>query len=191
MIVRGVIGTIILLTFVIAAPLTAGDDELSPRQGIDRYESLVRSYPQSASHRNALGYYYLQAEDYQRAEACFLQALELDSEYATAHNNLGILHLRRGRPERAEKEFLQALKLRPSYCKAQYNLAVALFHQRRFGQAAKAYLKAGEMDSDYVEKRDSRKAIPEEAKQTLKQTGEDYESNRELKRLREWFALYY
>ena len=191
MIVRGVIGTIIMLAFVIAAPLMAADEELSPSEGIDRYEGLVRSNPQSASHRNALGYYYLQAEDYQRAEACFLEALAIDSEYATAHNNLGIIYLRRGRPEPAEKEFLQALKLKPGYCKAQYNLAVALFHQRRFGQAAKAYLEAREMDSDYVDRRDNRKEIPEKAKQTLKQAGEDYGSTRELKRLREWFALYY
>jgi tetratricopeptide (TPR) repeat protein len=167
------------------------DDELSPSAGIDRYENLVQQYPEKASYRNALGYYYLKAEDYNKAESCLLVALELDCADATAHNNLGIVYLHRGRPEKAEKEFRQALRLNPSYCKAQYNLAVALFRQRRYGQAAKAYLKAREMDGDYVARRDNREKMQEEIKQVFRQAGENDSSARELERLKQWFAPHY
>ncbi len=191
MTVRPGIGMLVLLSFCFAGPLCAEDADMSPTEGIDRYEKLVELYPQKASYRNALGYYYLKAEDYQKAEACFREALQLDRSYATAHNNLGIVYLRRERPEQAEKEFRQALELNPSYCKAQYNLAVALFHQKRYSQAAKAYLKARRMDSDYVERRDNREKIQEKMNQALKHVDEDDRSTRKLKRLKQWFAPYY
>ena len=188
---RGVVLTLALLLLFSAGPLLAEETELSPVEGSDRYEHLVQLHPQKASYRNALGYYYLKAENYQKAEDCFLEALELDRSYATAHNNLGIVYLRQQRPEQAEDEFRQALELNPRYCKAQYNLAVALFRQRLYGQAAKAYLKAREMDSDYVDRRGSHEKVQEKMKEALKQVGKDDESARELKRLKQWFAPYY
>ena len=191
MILRGVIATLVLILFGLAGSLLAQDDELLPNEGIDLYQNLVQRYPQKASYHNALGYYYLKAENYQKAEACFLLALELDCTHAIAHNNLGIVYLHRGRPEKAEKEFRQALSLSPSYCKAQYNLAVALFRQRLYSKAAKAYLKAREMDGAYVERRNNQERIQEEIKQTLRQAGEDDSYSRELKRLKQWFAPYY
>ena len=191
MTVRSGIGMLILLSLCFAGPLCADDADMSPTEGIDRYQKLVELHPQKASYRNALGYYYLKTEDYQKAEACFLEALQLDRSYATAHNNLGIVYLRRERPEQAEKEFRQALKLNPNYSKAQYNLAVALFHQKRYSQAAKAYLRARRMDSDYVERRDNREKKQEKMNQVLKHIDEDDESTCKLKRLKQWFAPYY
>jgi tetratricopeptide (TPR) repeat protein len=185
------VGLLVLLLFCFAGSLLAEDAELSPTEGIDRYEDLVRLYPQKAVYRNALGYYYLKAENYQKAQTCFLAALELDSSYATAHNNLGVVYLHQERPEQAEKEFRRALELNPNYCKAQYNLAVALFRQRRYRQAARAYLRAREMDRNYVERRDNQEKMQQEAKQALKQFGEDDGSARTLKRLKQWFAPYY
>ena len=159
--------------------------------GIDRYQRLTRLHPQKASHRNALGYYYLKDGNLEEAERHLLKAIEIDSSHATAHNNLGVVYLQQERTEDAEKEFRQALKLNPSYCKAQYNLAVALFRQKHYSKAAKAYLKAQKMDSDYVEERDNRKKAQEKIEQALKQVAEDDESNRKLKRLKQWFAPTY
>jgi tetratricopeptide (TPR) repeat protein len=188
---RIVIGMLGLLLFCSVESLLAEDAELPPNEGIDRYENLVQQYPQKASYHNALGYYYLKAENYEKAEACFLLALELDCAHATAHNNLGIVYLHRGLPEKAEKEFRQAIKLNPGYCKAQYNLAVALFHQKRYSKAAKAYLKALEMDRAYVERRDNPEKIQEKMKQTFRQAGDDDSSAGSLKRLKQWFAPHY
>ena len=187
---KSVIGTLALL-FCFAAPAVAKDTELSSTKGISHYQQLVRLHPQKASYRNALGYYHLKAGNLGAAEKHFLKALELDSSYATAHNNLGIVYLHQGRPKQAEKEFRQALKLNPSYCKAQYNLAVALFDQKRYSKAAKAYLKAREMDSEYVERRDNREKMEEKMNQTLEELGEDDESTRKVKRLKQWFAPHY
>ena len=189
--VRTVIGTMVLLLFNLAGPLSAKDAEVSPTEGIHHYEQLVSRYPQKASYRNTLGYYYLKEGKYQKAEVCFLKALELDSSYAIAHNNLGVVYLHQERPGKAEKEFRLAIKWNPSYSKAQYNLAVALFRQGRYTEAAKAYLKAREMGRGYVERRDSGERIQEEIQQALKRVGEDDGSTRKLKRLKQWFAPYY
>ena len=191
MTIRGIIAALVLLVFCCARPLMAKDAELSPTEGIQRYENLVQQYPKKASYHNALGYYYLKAENYQRAEACFLKTLELDSSHAIAHNNLGIVYLHTKRPEQAEKEFRQALNLNPSYCKAQYNLAVALFRQGRHKESLSAYLKAREMESDYVARRDKHGKTKENMQQALKEIGENDGSTRKLKRLKQWFAPYY
>ena len=181
----------VLLFLTFAGSLLAKDVEVSPSEGIHHYEKLVTRYPQKASYRNTLGYYYLKEGSYQKAEVCFLKALELDSSYATAHNNLGVVYLHRERPRKAEKEFRLAIKWNPNYCKAQYNLAVALFRQGRYTEAAKAYLEAREMDRVYVERRDSGERMQEEMQQALKRVGEDDGSTRKLKRLKQWFAPYY
>jgi tetratricopeptide (TPR) repeat protein len=188
---RSVISTLILLIFFLAGPVLVKGAELSPAKGIERYKKLVKRHPQKASYHNALGYYYLKAENYEEAETSFLKAIEIDNSYATPHNNLGILYLRQRRPEQAEKEFRQALELNSRYTKAQYNLAVALFHQKRYGEAAKAYLKARELDSAYVDRRDWQENRKEKIKQALEQAAEDDKSNEKLNRMKQWFAPYY
>ena len=184
---RSVTGTLVLLIFLLVRPPLADEVELSAKQGIARYEKLVRNQPRKAPYQNALGYYYLKAGNFQEAETHFLEAIQLDDSYATAHNNLGALYLRQQRPKQAEYQFRQALKLNPHYGKAQYNLAVALFRQKRYGKAAQAYLKARELDSDYVERRDNR----EKLKQALEQVAQDDTPTQELRRMKQWFAPSY
>ena len=174
-----------------AVPLLAEDGELSSAQGIERYKKLVQAYPQKAPYWNALGYYYLKSGDFPEAENNFLKAIELDGTYPIPHNNLGVVYLKQGLPGQAEKEFRQAIRLDPRYCKAQYNLAVALFHQKRYLDAGKAYLKAREIDSDYVEHRNTREKMEKKIEKALENVDEDDQSTQELERMRQWLAPYY
>ena len=179
------------MLLITSVPLLAEDGELSSAQGIERYKKLVQAYPQKAPYWNALGYYYLKSADFPQAENNFLKAIELDGTYPIPHNNLGVVYLKQGLPGQAEKEFRQAIRLDPRYCKAQYNLAVALFHQKRYLDAGKAYLKAREIDSDYVEHRNTREKMEKKIEKALENVDEDDQSTQELKRMRQWLAPSY
>lgn len=187
MVFRHAIGILTFLAFCLVGIALAEDAELSPSEGIDRYEQLVRLYPQKAPYQNALGYYHLKAGNYQEAETHLRKAVELDGSYAVAYNNLGIVYLRQRKPKLAEEQFRDALRLKPDYSKAQYNLAVALFHQKQYDKAAEAYLKVRELDKEYVERRDRW----ENVQQAMKKMTEDDRSFGEIRRMKQWFAPSY
>ncbi|UCG13836.1 MAG: tetratricopeptide repeat protein [Deltaproteobacteria bacterium] len=181
------IGASLALVFLVTGPCLATGAELSPEQGLGRYQKLVEQHPQNGSYHNALGYYHMRAGNLQEAESHFQKAIELDGRYATAHNNLGILYLRVGRPEQAEEQFRRAVELNPDYSKAQYNLAVALFRQEQYAEAAKAYIRARQLDRDYVSRRDNL----DKMKQALEETVKDDESIGKVRRMKQWFAPSY
>jgi Flp pilus assembly protein TadD len=188
---RRIVSILAFLVFISGVHGLAEDGELSSAQGIERYKKLVQANPQKAPYWNALGYYYLKSGDFREAENNFLKAIELDGTYPIPHNNLGVVYLKQGLSGQAEKEFRQAIRLNPHYCKAQYNLAVALFHQKRYMDAGKAYLKAREIDSDYVEQRNTREKMEKKIEKALENVDEDDQSTQELKRMRQWLAPYY
>jgi len=170
-----------LVLLVLASPTLAAVTELSPADGIGRYEQLVRLYPDSASYYNALGYYQFKAGYLEEAEASYLRALGIDRCYALAHNNIGIVYLHQRKPEQAEAHFRQALAISPVYVKAQYNLAVALFRQRRYIDAVQAYLAARKQDWAYVQGRDD----PEKMEAAVAEADKDPETKLELERIRQ------
>jgi tetratricopeptide (TPR) repeat protein len=187
-----IVSILAFVMFIITTPLLAKDGELPPARGIERYKELVEKYPQQAPYWNALGYYYLKSGDLLEARTNFAKAIELDETYPIPHNNLGVVYLKQKLPEQAESEFRQAVRLNPHYCKAQYNLAVALFHQKRYMDAGRAYMKARELDSEYVERRNSREDLEKKIEKVLdEKVDKDDQSTQELKRLRQWFAPYY
>ena len=166
------IGITILVTLVsllAGLSLRAEDNELLPVEGIRHYEMLVRQYPSEASYHNALGYYYLKASDFQKAEHHFLKAIQLDGSFATGHNNLGVLYLQKGLLDLAENEFRQAVELDSNYSKALYNLAVVLFHKKHYFEAANNYRRVRALDAEYVEQRNNSTKIKAAIEQLAKE----------------------
>ena len=78
MVCRRAIEVLTVLILFLAGAAFADDSELSASKGIDRYQQLVRLYPQKASYQNALGYYHLKAGNYQEAEVHLWKAIRLD-----------------------------------------------------------------------------------------------------------------
>jgi tetratricopeptide (TPR) repeat protein len=173
-----------LVLLVLASPTLAAVTELSPADGIGRYEQLIRLYPDSAPYYNALGYCQFKAGYLEEAEASYLRALGIDQCYALAHNNIGIVYLHQRKPEQAEAHFRQALAISPVYVKAQYNLAVALFRQRRYIEALKAYVVARQKDWAYVHDRDD----PEKMQAAFDEANQDPETRLELDRIRREYS---
>ncbi len=59
---------------------------------------------------------------YDRAEALYRRAIDLNPSNAGAISNLGNLRFKRGRPEEAKNLYLQALEMNPEIVEAHYNL---------------------------------------------------------------------
>jgi Flp pilus assembly protein TadD len=78
------------------------------------------------------------AEDAAGAEACYLQALELDPLHGAARANLGYLKERSGDLPAAELHYRLALALLPDRAQLYQNLGVLLLKQKRFAESEAA-----------------------------------------------------
>jgi tetratricopeptide (TPR) repeat protein len=72
---------------------------------------------------------------FDRAEAAYRRALELDPTLANALTNLGNLRFRRGAPDEAQSLYARALELDPAQSEAWYNLGFLAF-ERGDGEGA-------------------------------------------------------
>lgn len=75
---------------------------------------------------NALGWYWLRRDDYDRAEAAFLRALAVYPEHAATHGNLGSFYAQTRRPDKARHHFEVAKRLAPWDPKHPANYALFL-----------------------------------------------------------------
>lgn len=103
-----------------AAVMAAGDLAEAERQ----FEEFLLQYPDyPGAHVNLAILHAMQQND-REAEACLMQALELDPVHPAALNQLGMLRRRQGRFEEAEAAYLKAITADPGYALAHYNLGV-------------------------------------------------------------------
>ncbi|OQS02040.1 hypothetical protein THRCLA_05560 [Thraustotheca clavata] len=72
-----------------------------------------------------------QAGNWEVAEECYVQSLELHChvEFASVHVNLGSAHLSQGQYAKAQELFVRALEIAPNNVAALYNLSLSLWHQ--------------------------------------------------------------
>jgi Tfp pilus assembly protein PilF len=85
--------------------------------------------------------------DYDRAIACFRQAIALDPKYATAHYNLGVALKDKGRLDEAMAEWRQTFILDPKDARAHYNLGLALHSKGQLDEAVAEYRQAISLDT--------------------------------------------
>lgn len=69
-----------------------------------------------------LGYYYIEAGDYEKAQLYTNKALEEDETHGPAYDNLGQIAFREGNYEEAEALFRKALDLKPTMADSKYYL---------------------------------------------------------------------
>ena len=91
---------------------------------------------------------WLQAGNFEAAEACMKQAIALQSLFPQAHAQLGYLLDRRGLAGPAEQHFRQATQLAPALCSAHLNLGALLLQQKRLDEAEACLAQALALDPE-------------------------------------------
>lgn len=88
-----------------------------------------------------LGYYYIDAGDYEKAKEASEEALKLSPGFGPAYDNLGVMAYRQGNLEEAQHNLERALELRGTMASSKYYLG--LVHEAK-GEldTAKAYFAA-------------------------------------------------
>jgi tetratricopeptide (TPR) repeat protein len=94
----------------------------------------------------------MQLEDVSRAEALFLQALNIDPEYPDANHLLGILHLQfHNTPDTAEHYISRAQASRPQEPVFLNSLGTVYWYQGQLDKARDVFEKAIELKPDYID----------------------------------------
>lgn len=110
------------------------------------YRALLAEQPTHAPGQHYLGFLLQQAGRLEEAEACLLQALQLDARHAEWHFNLGIVLARRQRTDAAIDAFCQALALDPAPYFYWTNLGAAFEANQEWLRAEQCYHKAAQLD---------------------------------------------
>ncbi len=106
---------------------------------IQIYEEALASVQLDPGLYEKLGYLHLWAGNWSKAEALFLQAIDMESDPGWAHCALGDLYRRQGLPDQAVVEFEQAIKREPYAPNAYRQLADLFVTQGNFGAATQTY----------------------------------------------------
>lgn len=86
------------------------------RESIQLFDTLCATYATSRRPYYHLGYIYLvEMQQYKKAEAAFIKAIEIDPTYVEAVYNLGRTYEAMGNFEAARVQYKQALQLLPNY----------------------------------------------------------------------------
>lgn len=88
---------------------------------------------------NALGLYYFGTGQFDKAEAHYRRAIEVQPKYAESHNNYGILLAKLGRNAEALDNFEAAVRITPQAIPDRMNLAHGLFEKGDFEGALVQY----------------------------------------------------
>lgn len=132
-------------------------------EAAEGYARILQEHPEAEAYFNLGNALYQLAREGEAAER-YLQALEMDPEFAEAWNNLGNSLVAIGKAEDAILAYRRALALEPDYPDAHCNLATLLERQDRHDEAA-------------VHRAECMRALPSEARLRLlrEPAGDDME----------------
>jgi tetratricopeptide (TPR) repeat protein len=124
-----------------------------PDRALPYLEMASATEPQNPLYAYGVGLALLGMKDYRRAEAAFLQVLDIDPFLTDAHNNLGIIYGELGDKQRARAQFERVLTDRryPTPEVARYNLGALLLDAGSYQQAADHLGAAAELKPDNAE----------------------------------------
>jgi tetratricopeptide (TPR) repeat protein len=88
---------------------------------------------------------------FERAEAAYRRAIELDPSLANAVTNLGNISYRRGKLEEAQNLYVRALQIDPEQPEAFYNLGFLLYDRGELGAAVLNFKRALRSDPSFAD----------------------------------------
>lgn len=111
-------------------------------EAIEALEQMRADYEYLSSDFYAtLGYCYIEADEYEKAEACNLLALELEETCAAVYDNRGLIARKTGDDAQAEFFFRKALELDDSLVSPKFQLG-CIAEERGDAEVAAAYFRA-------------------------------------------------
>ncbi len=93
-------------------------------QGISLLLKVAQSVPTATAPYIDLGIAYGRTGDFDKAEASFKRALELNPRHPIAYNELGVVYRKKGRFAEARASYEKAIALVPDFHFARLNLAI-------------------------------------------------------------------
>lgn len=111
--------------------------------------NLTQNYPDLSGPHVNLGIIYFRADEIDKAEESFKQALKINPDSAVSLNHLGIINRGKGKFDEAKSNYQRALEIAPNYAYAHLNYAIlldlyigelenALDHYQKFQELAPA-----------------------------------------------------
>ncbi|KAG8765375.1 hypothetical protein FRC16_008069, partial [Serendipita sp. 398] len=136
----------------LSSPLSVGDL-------IDCLVTMARSTADDdvdADVQIALGVLFNTTEEYEKAQDCFLVALDVRPDDYMLYNRVGATIANHGRPQDAIEYYHRALALNPSYIRARFNLGISCMSLHRNEDAAGHILDALVLQENDAMQSDSR-----------------------------------
>lgn len=121
------------------------------KKALDIVESLIKNFPNESLLYNIRGVCYHSNQNHKVSIVDFLQAVELNKDYAEAYYNLGVTYGELGEVENAKKAYIEALRINNNYPTAQNNLGQILFMQGDFNASISHFERAVEFKKDFAE----------------------------------------
>lgn len=124
--------------------------EKNNRVAVDYFNNAINIKPKSIEAYYALGMFYQQNNDAEKAISAYNSILAVDSKYKYAHYNLGWVNLvLLQKYDRAIQHFSDAIQLDSLYYEAYYNLGHCYELQNNFSEARKYFKKSLEIEINY------------------------------------------
>jgi len=111
-------------------------------QALNCLQNIIDLEPDNATAMDLMGAVYAGMENYAKAEAIWLKALEIDPGRVNVYNNLGLLAEERGRIAEAEFFYQQGIQLNDRWWGSYYNYGAFCSRQRRLEEALDLLKKA-------------------------------------------------
>ena len=88
--------------------------------------NLTQKYPDLSGPHVNLGIIYFRADEIDKAEESFKQALKINPDSAVSLNHLGIIYRGKGKFKEAKSNYEKALEIAPNYAYAHLNYGILL-----------------------------------------------------------------
>lgn len=107
---------------------------------LEIFKDLISENPDNYQAINKLGVVYANKKQLDKAEECFIRALEIEQYFGPALVNMGNIFEELGDGEEAEKYYKESIEYEPDYYMAYYNLSVLYKKRGHFDKYMK-YIK--------------------------------------------------
>ncbi len=120
------------------------------RLALDKFEEVVRAFPDRPEGHNNLGALYSSIGDFDKAEECFNNVVEILPDNPNILYNRGVVRSRLEKFDAAREDFNAVLAITPHDADTMNNLGVASFMQGRMDEARTIFNRTMALKPDYV-----------------------------------------